>query len=131
MLNIGDIIEKICLDTEIAIDFLKGEAAAVEKLRYYADREEICINTLTLVQLLSAIKKQEIANTLINSVTILDLDKKSANLAARLIQDSKENGHNHKHMDSIITAAICISNNAFLFTKDRKKFEGMKGLKLV
>ena len=124
-------MEKICLDTEVAIDFLRGEKATVEKLRYYADREEICITTPALIQLLSAIRKQEVANSLINSVTILDLDKKSAGIAARLIKESKEQGYNHKNMDSFLNAAICISNNAFLFTKERKRYEGIKGLKLV
>lgn len=124
-------MEKICLDIDIAVDFLKGETSAVEKLKYYADREEVCINTITLVQLLSAIRKPEVANTLVNSITILGLDKKAATLAARLIQETKEQGYSHKNIDSFLTAAICITNNAFLFTKDRKKFEGIKGLKLV
>ena len=124
-------MEKICLDNEIVIDFLRGEKNSVEKLKYYADREEICINTLTLLQLMSAIKKPDVANAFINSVTILEFDKKSAAIAARLVYDLREQGYNHKNIDSILTAAICMSNEAFLFTKDRKKYEGIKGLKLV
>src|SRR3989338_7665953 len=124
-------MEKICLDTEVAIDFLRGENAIVEKLRYYADREEICITASTLIHLLSAIRKEGIANSLTNSVTVLDLDKKSAGIAARLIKESKEQGYTHKNMDSFLNAAICIANSAFLFTKERKKYEGIKGLKLV
>ncbi len=123
-------MEKICLDTEIAIDFLKGEPATVEKLKYYTMREEICINALTFIQLVTAIRKQEVANAFVNSVTVLDFDKKAAQTASRVIKDSREAGHLHK-IDSIITAAICITNDAFLFTKERKRFEGIKGLKLV
>lgn len=124
-------MEKICLDTDIAFDFLRGEQNTVEKLKYYAAREEICISALTLIHLLTVIRKQEVAQSFSNSVTILDLTAKSARLASRLMQELKEKGYSSKNIDSVLTAAICMSNNAFLITKDRAKFEGIKGLKLV
>ncbi len=124
-------MEKICLDTDIALDFLRGEQNCVEKLKYYAAREEICISTLTLIYLLSTIRKQDVAHSFANSVTILDLTANSARLASRLIHELKEKGYSPKNIDNVLTAAICMSNNAFLITKDRTKFEGIKGLKLV
>ena len=123
-------MEKICLDTEVTIDFLRGEKATVEKLRNYVDREEICINSLTLFYLYKTIKKHDVVNTFAHNITILPFENDSATKAAEISQELKEKGI-EKPNDIILTASICIVNSAFLFTKDRKRFDGIKGLKIV
>lgn len=123
-------IEKICLDTGVVFDFLKGEQTVVEKLKYYAAREDICITSFTLLQLLSTIKKPEIVFSFVNSLNILDFDKKAATIAAKIFQELNEK-RMKTGIESIVTASICIKDNSFLFTKSRKKFEGIRGLKLV
>ncbi len=124
-------MEKICLDSDVAFDFLRGEQNIVEKLKYYASREEICINALTMIQLVAAIRKQDVAHAFVNSVTVLELNITAARIATQILQELKEKGYSSKNVDHVLTAAMCIANNAFLITKDRKKFEGIKGLKLV
>ena len=123
-------MERICLDSDVALDFLKGERSIVEKLQYYANREEVCIDALTAVELATIVKKSRVIDEFFNSVTILPFDRKSAQLTMRMINDLKETGH-RPSMSSLHTASICMANNAFLFTKDRSKFEGIKGLRLV
>lgn len=123
-------MEKICLDTEVVVDFLLGEKATVEKLRNYADREEICINSLSLYYLFRTVRKIETVSAFAHNVTILMLDSDCAAKAAEIAQELAEKGI-EKPNDVILTAAVCIVNHAFLFTKDRKKFDGIRGLKLV
>lgn len=121
---------QVCLDSEVAIDFLRGDNAVVEKLRYYADSEELCISPFLLLQLNLGVRKREVVSGFISNVSTLSFDKKAANIAVRLIQDSHENGFS-RDIEGVLTAAVCIAHDAFLFTKDRKKYEGIKGLKLV
>lgn len=123
-------MEKICLETEVVLEFLCGEKTTVNKLRYYTDRDQICITPFTLVQLNTAIKKPEVLNAFISSITILPFDKNCGIVAARLIDELKEKG-GRVNIDSVITAAICIENRALLFTKNRSVFEGIKSLKFV
>jgi predicted nucleic acid-binding protein len=124
-------MEKICLDFETALDFLMGDPSTIEKLRYYADREEICITSLTLMQLLETIKKEEVIVNFSNSVSILPFDKRAAGIATKLNREIRMKGELPKPMDSVLTASICIANDAFIFTRNAWKFEGIRGLRKV
>ncbi len=123
-------MEKICLETEVILDFLCGEKTVVEKLRYYTEKDQICITPLTLVQLNAAIKKLEVLNAFISNVTILQFDKNCGLIASQIINELKEKG-TKANIESIITAAVCIENRALLFTKNRTAFEGIRSLKFV
>lgn len=123
-------MEKICLDTEAVIDLLRGEKTVVEKLAYYANREEMCITTLTSFQLSAAIKKPDVVHAFLNNVTILPLDTKAALLASRLLG---EMGNPKKlNVEGLLIASVCISTGSFLFTTNRQKYEEFhKQLKIV
>lgn len=123
-------MERICLDSDVALEFLRGDRATVEKLQHYANREEICIHPLTAVELGSSIRKKDVMDNLLHTITILPIDKKTAQVTIQLLQDLRERGF-RPSLFAVYTAAICLAHNAFLFTKDRSKFEGIKGLKLV
>ncbi|NYZ73903.1 type II toxin-antitoxin system VapC family toxin [Candidatus Micrarchaeota archaeon] len=128
-------MEKICLDFEIALDFLRGDAATIEKLKNYAYREEICITSITLMHLLESVNKSDVVNAFAASVTVLPFDKKAAQFANRIALDLREKGGG-RMTDSILTAAICMANDAFLYYKSSDhttvtKYDGIKGLRKV
>lgn len=123
-------MEKICLDFETALDFLRGDPATIEKLKYYADREEICITSLTMMHLLETINKPDVVVAFASSVTILPFDKKAAQVASRIMNEMKDRGDLAKVTDSVLTAAICMANDAFLFSRSGSKVE-IKGLRKV
>lgn len=123
-------MEKICLDLEILIEFLRGDPLTIEKIKHYSDREEICITPQTLLYILLSVRKQGAIMPFLNSISVLSFDRKAASLAVKIIEENKEKGR-VMGMDEIMTAAICISNGAFLCTKNRKDFEQIKNLKLV
>ena len=127
-------MEKICLDFDIALDFLRGDKATIEKLKYYADREDICITSITLMHLLETVSKSDVVNAFAGSVTILPFDKKAAQFANKIALDLRERGDG-RMTDSTLTAAICMANDAFLYSKSDSrsvaKFDGIKGLRKV
>ena len=124
-------MEKICLDFDTAVDFLRGDPSTIEKLMYYADREELCITSMTMMQLLETIKKQEVVANFANSITILPFDKKAAAIANRINKDLKGRGEMPKPIDSILLASVCIAQDAFVFSRSPWKFEGIRGLRKV
>ena len=124
-------MEKICLDFETALDFLRGDPSTIEKLKYYAHREELCITSLTLMHLFETITKRGVVVAFANSVTVLPLDKKAAQIASQINRDIQGKAEIPKMMESVLTAAICMANDAFLFSRSTWKFDGIKGLKRV
>ncbi|MBN1169572.1 hypothetical protein JXA56_00970 [Candidatus Micrarchaeota archaeon] len=124
-------MEKICLDFDTAIDFLRGDPSTIEKLMYYADREELCITSMTLMQLLETIRKHEAVTNFANSITILPFDKKAAAIANKINNDLKDRGEMPKPIDSVLLASVCIAHEAFVFSRSPWKFEGIRGLRKV
>jgi predicted nucleic acid-binding protein len=123
-------MEKICLDLDAVLDFLRGEPSTVEKLNYYANQEEICITGITLYNLLGTVNKKDVVISFANSVTILPFDRKAAVIASKISKDINDRGVDPS-TESLLTAATCMANDAFLFTKKPANFEGIRGLKKV
>jgi predicted nucleic acid-binding protein len=124
-------MEKICLDFEASLAFLRGEPGTIEKLKWYADREDICVTAFAMAHILEAVKKPEAANAFVNSVTVLPFDKKAVSILGRLLAEARERGQHIKIADHLVTASICIANDAFIFTKSPADYEGVKGLRKV
>ncbi|MGV8085898.1 MAG: type II toxin-antitoxin system VapC family toxin [Candidatus Bilamarchaeum sp.] len=125
-------MEKICLDFEAALDFLRGDNAILEKLKYYLASENICITSFTMLFLFQSLRKPDLVTAFVNQVTVLPFDGKSAQLAAAInheLEDGPKAGS--KRLEDIMTAAICISNDAFLFSRNPSRYDGIKGLRKV
>jgi predicted nucleic acid-binding protein len=65
------------------------------------------------------------------NVTVLPFDKQAAQIASKIMNDFRERGDVPRANEAIVTASICMANNAFLFTRTTGKFDGIKGLKKV
>jgi len=123
-------MEKICLDYSAALDFLKGDKAVAEKINYYINSDEICISALTLMHLLYTIKKQDVIISFANSVTVLPVDRKVAVVSSKVRNELADN-QDSIPQEALINAAVCIVNDAFLFTRKPADYEKIKGLKRV
>lgn len=124
-------MERICLDFETVLDFLRGGNATYEKMRYYADREELCITSFTMLHITEVISKPDVVASFANGVTVLPFDKRAAQIAAAINRELEERGDATKKGEVVLTAAICIANDALLFTHKPSDFDGIKGLKKV
>ncbi len=123
-------MEKICLDNDVVLDFLCGDKATVEKLRYYASNEQLCINAITSMELSTTIKKREVLEEFLRNISILPFDREATKIATKILNETMEKGI-VPHFSTVLTASVCIANSAFLFTNNRSRFEGIKGLRLV
>jgi len=121
---------KICLDTDVVLDFLKGHKAAVAKIRHYVDNDELSITSLTFFELVSAIKKKGRVLPILDNLTLLPFEKKAA-LRANRIHESLQNQKIEIGMRELINSSICIENEAWLYTKNRAPYEGVEGLKFI
>ena len=124
-------MEKIVLDFEAALGFLRGDAGTIEKLMYYADREEICISSMTLMHLYESVSRQDAVGAFAANVTVLPFDKKAAQVVTKIANELREHGESVQMTDSLVTAAICISNDGLLYARSPAKFAMIKGLKKV
>jgi predicted nucleic acid-binding protein len=124
-------MERICLDFEAALDFLRGDPATIEKLMYYADREEICITGMTLMHLYETVSRQDVVGAFAANVTILPFDKKAAQITTKLMNELREHGESVQITDSLLTAGVCMANDAHIYYKTASKYARLKGLKKV
>ncbi len=124
-------MDKVCLDYDAALDFLRGEASILEKLKYYVAREEICVTSITMFNLIQTIRKPEVTVAFSKRVTVLPLDLHSVEMAANIAKELDDHGYIPKHLEDIITAGICMANDAFLFSRTSSKYDGIKGLRKV
>ncbi|MDD5022927.1 MAG: type II toxin-antitoxin system VapC family toxin [Candidatus ainarchaeum sp.] len=122
-------MEKICLDTQVIIDFLRGESAMVEKVKYYAE-EELCATSLTLFELFVTVNKTDIINQFVKNITPLEFNENCSLIASRVYNDLREIGE-IRPIRNILNASVCIDSGAYLVTKNRKDYEKIRGLKLV
>jgi predicted nucleic acid-binding protein len=121
---------KICLDSDIIIDFLEGRKAAIEKLKHYIEKEEIVTTSVVMFEVLASVRSIAPVLRFMGNLEILGFDEQSAELASKIYRDGTKEGI-RLSTRAIINAAICIRNDAFLLTKNRNEYAGIKGLKVV
>ncbi len=121
---------KICLDSDILLDFLKGHKPTVAKIKHYVDSEELSITPLTFFELISTVKKKGKVLRILDNLTLLPFDKKAA-MRAHKVHESLFAQKVEIGMRELINSAICIENEAYLCTKDRSAYDGVVGLKFI
>lgn len=127
----------VCLDTTFIIDLLKNNRKAVavrEKLE--KSSESITIASPTIIELIRGLKsvhtkedEKEKIDKFIVSVTTLSLDKESAILAGNIENDLVKKGE-IIDLEDIMIAAISITNNEKLLTRNEKHFKKIKNLEI-
>ena len=128
-----DDIPRLCLDTNILIDYLKGRepgAAAVEK----AVKEYDChITSITVYELLFGVaraKKEIGEQALLGVMSTLPLDRfvarKAAEMHADLISHNQDIG-----IKDVFIAAACLIAEIPILTANERHFERVPGLKVI
>ena len=123
---------KICLDTDVVLDFFKGEMKTVQKIRQYSQADKLCLTSLSYFELLTVIRgspRWEILNV-VEKMEMLDFDRKAAVRASKIYEHAIGE-HLQLGMRELVIASVCISNKALLLTGKRQPYEGIKGLKFV
>ena len=119
-----------CLDTSVAIEFLRENKAVVEKIgRVHAERGEICITPVALCELYKGVflslKKDTqlpIMEQFIESLILLDFTRDASRLFGELYAQLYSKGKMTQENDLMI-AAIAKAHGATLITRNKKHFE--------
>ena len=125
----------ILIDTDILIDFLRGDKNTVELIKGISTRRLLTtdINAFELYH--GAYKsRNKLANisdveNLLSSLELLGTNRESMKKAAELAADLDRKGATVDIADLFI-ACICLVNSASLLTRNKKHFERM-GIKLI
>lgn len=127
----------VCLDTSFIIDLIRGKEE-VRLLKEGLDKssESVVIPTPSVIELIKGLKignvserEEEKVNELIYSLTILNLDRESAILAGNIEGDLINKGLKID-IEDVMIAAIAITNEDKLLTRNIKHFKRIKGLEL-
>ena len=122
----------VCLDSDILIDFLNNKKEAVQKVAELKKENSplaiTSINSFELLNIASKEKLESIHNFLLN-FDIYNFDFESSDSAANIFQELKSRG-NLLDLADIMIAAIVISNDETLVTRNIKHFERITNLKL-
>lgn len=123
---------KICLDSDIIINFLRKSLKAKETLNKLGG--EFYTTQINLFEIWSGrlIDEEKTIKEMLNSLIKFDFDEDAAIKAGEIMVNLKKSGNIIDFRDLFI-ASICIVNNLELLTNNKKHFERLKkyGLKIV
>lgn len=118
-----------CLDTNIIIEFLKGNKIVISKLNEIWQKDEIFITTISLCELYKGIyisskleSELNILDEFLNSISIINFSKESCKLFGETFSKLQKIGKTTNEFDLMISS-IVKSHNLILITKDKKHFE--------
>ena len=121
-------VRRICLDSDILISFLNKDVRTKEILDSLdADFSTTAINSF---ELWFGRKKNETVFELLSWLKPIELDDKSARMAADMLRKLKKKG---KVIDlkDVLIGAVCIKNDMELLTNNKKHFERLKEFGLI
>lgn len=120
-----------CLDTNIVVDFLRGNKIIIEKIRNISINNDLFITCISLCELfkgafLSSKSEKElgIINEFLDSIKVLDLNIDSCKSFGKEYARLNKIGKQTKEFDLMI-ACIAKSNELVLITRDKKDFENI------
>ncbi|AEA47706.1 type II toxin-antitoxin system VapC family toxin [Archaeoglobus veneficus] len=128
-------METLCLDTDVLIDFLRGDSTAVEKIKKLEEEFELATTTINLFELYYGAYKTgkernvRAVSELATRLEVLKFTDKSAELSGKIIAELERKGQVVDFRDVII-AGIVLENDTILYTRNVKHFERVKGVRL-
>jgi predicted nucleic acid-binding protein len=123
----------ILADTDVLIDYLAGIQPVQGLVAAYADGEQLQTTAINCFELLSGAgpgKRGQAVRRLLESLSVLALDRKAAEAAAGVRRNLDRAGQSIGMGDSLI-AGIALANDLPLLTRNRSHFARVQGLKLV
>ena len=121
--------KKICLDTNVCIELIKGNLTLKSKLDFYLALPTY-ISPITVFELFLRKSNLNIIEEFIKDFEIMPIDEHKAKKGSRLFNEAKQMGRPVDLRDVLI-AATCIINNLELVTLNKKDFLYIEELKLL
>lgn len=122
-----------CLDSDVVIAHFRGDTSIKERINPIP-AGELFITPITLCELYRGAflsgnldKGKLLVERLLERVNVLNFDLPACEIFGRAYKSLKQSGRLTQDSD-LMTASICISNNATLITRNKKHFENIKEL---
>ncbi len=128
-------MEILCLDTDVLIDFLRGDKETVETIKKLEDQFELATTSINLFELYYGAyktgkeKNVKAVRELAERVEVFNLTSKSAEISGKILAELERKGEVIDFRDVMI-AGIVIENGALLYTRNLKHFRRIKDVKL-
>ncbi len=128
-------MEILCLDTDILIDFLRGETKTTKEVKKLEDLFELTTTAINLFELYYGVYKTgrdrnvNAIRELENRLEVLKFTSTSAKISGEILSKLEKKGEAIDFRDVMI-ASIGIENDVALYTRNVKHFERVEGLKL-
>jgi len=122
---------KICVDTDIVVDYLQGkhDAFLTAILRF-----DTCITSITLFELESVAtlttRQTQLLYQIYLAVNTLPFDEEAARHTARIIKEHRTNERQMGLNDALV-AGICIAADVPLLTRKVRSFRYVSDLQLI
>ncbi len=114
-------MRQIVVDTDVLILHLRGNESVREMLREAAQDSLLCCSAITIGEIHAGMRDEEREKTLklLNSLAVIDVDRKIAALAGDYRRTIKSH---HLELDDCLIAATCVVNKATLITGNIKHY---------
>ena len=122
----------IIAHTDVLIDFLRGRGDAAKRVAIELETRSFGTTVITAFELRSGARtsnQRKGIDTLLEAMTLLSFGPEEARVAADLRQQLESQGQAIGMADYMI-AAVCITNDGILLTRNRKHFKRVEGLRL-
>lgn len=122
----------ILADSDVLIDHILGVPAVTAIINAYAKGDRLRTTAINCFELMSGAqgKRGDRVRHLLATIPVLPLDQEAAERAAELRRELERQGQYIGMGDSLI-AGIALSQELPLFTRNRRHFERVTGLRLV
>jgi tRNA(fMet)-specific endonuclease VapC len=123
----------ILADTDVLIDYLAGREPVTSQIASYIRADRLRTSAVTCFELLSGAAEDERGarvRELVAALDVLALERRGAERAAAVRRELARSGQSIGMGDSLI-AGIALAHNVALFTRNRKHFDRVSGLKLI
>ncbi len=120
----------VIADSDVFIDYMTGVKATADRLELLRRSKALSVSAVTVHQLLGARDRRSRAKAAdaLAGVRVLAFDEKAARIAATLELDLR---HQPIGTADLYIAATCLACDAELFTRNRREFERVRGLRLA
>ena len=124
--------EKICIDTDILIDYLRSKQKSEYLDKIFNGDIEGYLTSVNMFELNIGVtnkKQSQDIRDIVSYFQILNFDVKASQIASDIFISLKNKGFMTDFRD-IFIASCCISNNIPLVTRNIKHFENINSLKI-
>ena len=129
-------VEILCLDTDVLIDFLRGDPRVAEKVAQLEEEYVLATTALNLFELYyGAFKTRKVhknvkaVDELASRLEVLQFTGTSAEISGRIAAELEKEGRRLDFRDAMI-AGVVLENHVHLCTRNLKHFRRIDGIKL-